>query len=135
MFSVKPSPAKTTNPGIGHASMSLIVAGIFSSAVPQHIAELRGLPLFSPGIIMEGGALDVNGAGTVLTTESCLLNPNRNPTLNQSEIGLYLKDYLGVEKIIWLGDGIVGDDTDGHVDDLARFINPTTIVTIVEEDI
>jgi agmatine deiminase len=104
-------------------------------AIPQHIAALRGLPLFSPGIIMEGGALDVNGAGTVLTTESCLLNPNRNPTLNQGEIGLYLKDYLGVDKIIWLGDGIVGDDTDGHVDDLARFINPTTIVTIVEEDI
>ena len=104
-------------------------------AIPQHIAELRGLPLFSPGIIMEGGALDVNGAGTLLTTESCLLNPNRNPTLSQSQISLYLKDYLGVEKIIWLGDGIVGDDTDGHVDDLARFINPTTIVTIVEEDI
>ena len=104
-------------------------------AIPQHIAELRGLPLFSPGIIMEGGAIDVNGAGTLLTTESCLLNPNRNPTLSQSQISLYLKDYLGVEKIIWLGEGIVGDDTDGHVDDLARFINPTTIVTIVEEDI
>ena len=74
-------------------------------AVPQHVAKLRGLPLFSPGIIMEGGALDVNGAGTLLTTESCLLNPNRNPTLNQGEIGLYLKDYLGVDKIIWLGEG------------------------------
>ena len=104
-------------------------------AIPQHIAQLRGLPLFSPGIIMEGGSIDVNGRGVLLTTESCLLNPNRNPMMDQTEISRCLRSYLGVEKIIWLGDGIVGDDTDGHVDDLARFINPTTIVTIVEEDI
>lgn len=104
-------------------------------AIPQHIAALRRLPLFSPGIVMEGGSVDVNGCGTLLTTEACLLNPNRNPHLNQSEIAQYLRDYFGVEKIIWLGDGIVGDDTDGHVDDLARFINPHTIVTVVEEDI
>jgi agmatine deiminase len=104
-------------------------------AVPQRIAELRGLPLFSPGIVMEGGSIDVNGKGTLLTTESCLLNPNRNPTLDQQQISQYLRDYLGVEHIIWLGDGIEGDDTDGHVDDLARFLNPTTIATVVEEDI
>ena len=104
-------------------------------AVPQHVAALRGLPLFSPGIVMEGGSVDVNGFGTMLTTESCLLNPNRNPTMDQAEITRFLKDYFGVEKIIWLGDGIVGDDTDGHVDDLARFINRTTIVTVVEENI
>ena len=103
-------------------------------AVPQHVAKLRGLPLFSPGIVMEGGSLEVNGAGTVLTTTSCLLNPNRNPQLNQSQIEEYLRDYLGAEQILWLGEGIVGDDTDGHIDDLARFIHPTTLVTVVEED-
>ena len=103
-------------------------------AVPQHVARLRGLPLFSPGIVMEGGALDVNGRGTLLTTKSCLLNPNRNPHLTQAEIERFLRDYLGVRQIVWLGDGIVGDDTDGHVDDLSRFVSPTTIVTVVEAD-
>jgi agmatine deiminase len=104
-------------------------------AIPRHIASLRGLPLFTPAMVLEGGSIDVNGRGTLLTTESCLLNPNRNPQLDQTEISRCLRDYLGIEKIIWLGDGIVGDDTDGHIDDLARFINPTTIATIVEEDI
>ncbi|MFN0066571.1 MAG: agmatine/peptidylarginine deiminase [Limisphaerales bacterium] len=103
-------------------------------AVPQHVARLRGLPLFSPGLVMEGGALDVNGRGTLLTTESCLLNPNRNPQLTKSQIERYLRDYLGVSHILWLGDGIAGDDTDGHVDDLTRFVNPTTVVTVVEDD-
>lgn len=103
-------------------------------AVPQHVARLRGLPLFSPGIVMEGGALDVNGCGTLLTTKACLLNPNRNPQLKQADIERYLRDFLGVRHIVWLGDGIAGDDTDGHVDDLSRFVNPTTIVTVVEED-
>ena len=104
-------------------------------AVPQHVAKLRALPLFSPNIVMEGGSLDVNGRGTLLTTESCLLNPNRNPALDQNQIAQALRNYLGVRHIIWLGDGIAGDDTDGHVDDLARFISPNTIVTVVEEDI
>ena len=103
-------------------------------AVPQRVAELLGLPLFSPGIVMEGGALDVNGEGTVLTTEACLLNPNRNPQLTKRQIEQYLSDYLGVTNILWLGNGILGDDTDGHVDDLARFVNPTTVVTAVEPD-
>jgi agmatine deiminase len=103
-------------------------------AVPQRIAELLGLPLFSPGIVMEGGSLDVNGKGLLLTTEACLLNPNRNPQLNKRQIENYLMDFLGVTKVLWLGDGIVGDDTDGHVDDLTRFVNPTTVVTVVEED-
>jgi agmatine deiminase len=88
-----------------------------------------------PGIVMEGGSVDVNGRGTLLTTESCLLNRNRNPQLDQHEISQYLRDYFGADKIIWLGEGIVGDDTDGHVDDLARFINPTTIAVVVEENI
>ena len=103
-------------------------------AVPQHVAKLRGLPLFSPGIVMEGGSIEVNGCGTVLTTEACLLNPNRNPHLTKPEIEQYLCDYLGATNVLWLGDGIVGDDTDGHIDDLSRFVNPTTIVTAVEAD-
>jgi agmatine deiminase len=103
-------------------------------AVPRRVAEVLGLPVFNPSIVMEGGALDVNGAGTLLTTESCLLNPNRNPHLNKEQIELHLRDYLGVTNILWLGDGIVGDDTDGHVDDLTRFVNPTTVVTAIERD-
>ena len=103
-------------------------------AVPQHVAKLRGLPLFSPGIVMEGGALEVNGRGTVLTTEACLLNPNRNPHLNRAQIEQALRDFLGVTNVLWLGDGIVGDDTDGHVDDLTRFVNAAAVVTVVEED-
>ena len=83
---------------------------------------------------MEGGALEVNGCGTVLTTAACLLNPNRNPHLGKIEIETYLRNFLGVEQVLWLGEGIVGDDTDGHIDDLTRFINPTTLVTVVEED-
>ncbi len=103
-------------------------------AVPQHVARLRGLPLFSPGIVMEGGSIEVNGRGTVLTTEACLLNPNRNPQLNKAQIEQYLRDYLGVTNVLWLGEGIVGDDTDGHIDDITRFVNSTTVVTVVEED-
>ncbi len=103
--------------------------------VPVHIHNLMpDLPLFSPGIVMEGGSIDVNGCGDLLTTTSCLLNPNRNPHLNQDQIEGYLRDYYGVENIIWLGEGIVGDDTDGHVDDLTRFVSPDTILTVVEED-
>lgn len=103
-------------------------------AVPQHVAKFRGLPLFSPGIVMEGGSIEVNGCGTLLTTEACLLNPNRNPHLNRGQIEQHLRDYFGVTNILWLGDGIAGDDTDGHIDDLARFVNPTTVVTVVEHD-
>ena len=104
-------------------------------AIPQHIARWRGLSLFSPGIVMEGGSIEVNGQGMLLTTEACLLNPNRNPQLSQREIEGYLRDYLGVTHILWLGEGITGDDTDGHIDDLARFVNPSTIVAVVEDDI
>ncbi|HAM71671.1 MAG TPA: agmatine deiminase [Verrucomicrobiales bacterium] len=104
-------------------------------AIPQRVAELRKLPLFSPAMILEGGSIEVNGTGTLMTTEACLLNPNRNPKLSQSEISQFLKDFLGISKILWLGEGIVGDDTDGHIDDLARFVSPQTIVTVVEEDI
>ena len=103
-------------------------------AVPRRIAALLGVRAFSPGIVMEGGSLDVNGKGTLLTTESCLLNPNRNPTLDRAAIEGYLRDYLGVRHVIWLGDGIAGDDTDGHVDDITRFVAPDTIVTVAEDD-
>ncbi len=103
-------------------------------AVPTRIAEEFKLPIFYPGIIMEGGAVDFNGAGCILTTEQCLLNKNRNPKLSKTEIEQYLKDCYGQSHILWLGDGIAGDDTDGHIDDLARFINERTIVVAVEED-
>jgi agmatine deiminase len=102
--------------------------------VPQHVAKLLGLRLFSPPMILEGGSIEVNGEGTLLTTEACLLNKNRNPELSREEIEGYLRDYLGVEQILWLGEGIVGDDTDGHIDDLTRFVDARTLVTIVEDD-
>ena len=103
-------------------------------AVPTRVAEELNLPVFYPGIVMEGGSVDFNGAGTVLTTEECLLNKNRNPDLSKKEIEKFLKNYYGQKHVAWLGEGIAGDDTDGHVDDLARFINPTTIVAGVEDD-
>lgn len=102
--------------------------------VPSQLESVLNVPRFAPGIVMEGGSIEVNGAGVVLTTEQCLLNPNRNPQLNRGEIEQYLKDYLGVQKVLWLGEGIVGDDTDGHIDDIARFVSPTKIVCAVEED-
>jgi agmatine deiminase len=98
------------------------------------MAEILNVPLFERGIVLEGGSIDVNGRGSLLTTEACLLNPNRNPTLSREQIEQELKDGLGVEQIIWLGDGIAGDDTDGHIDDLARFVSERTVVTVVESD-
>jgi len=102
--------------------------------VPTRLAQILNVPLFYPRMILEGGAIDVNGAGALLTTESCLLNPNRNPNLRREEIEQRLRDFLGVREILWLGDGIAGDDTDGHVDDLARFVAARTVVTVVEDD-
>ncbi len=102
--------------------------------VPQKLGRRFGFEVIEPGIVLEGGSIDVNGAGSLLTTESCLLNPNRNPTLSRAEIEDYLRTYLGVTNVLWLGDGIAGDDTDGHIDDLARFVAPDTVVTVVEDD-
>lgn len=102
--------------------------------IPTRIAAELGIPVVSPGIVLEGGSIDVNGAGSLLTTEQCLLNPNRNPGLSRAEIERSLREHLGVRKILWLGDGIEGDDTDGHVDDLTRFVDPATVVTVVEDD-
>lgn len=130
-------------------------------AVPTRVAEELGLPVFYPGIVMEGGAVDFNGAGTVLTTTSCLLNRNRNPHLRpdsarrassrsrrsasreggqgyggqaraKARIERYLRDYYGQQHVVWLGDGIEGDDTDGHIDDLARFVDARTIAIGIE---
>jgi agmatine deiminase len=102
--------------------------------VPTLIAKNYNIPVAHPGIVMEGGSVEFNGRGTLLTTHACLLNPNRNPHLNQSQIEEYLINYYGVNHILWLGDGIIGDDTDGHIDDLTRFVNGDTVVTIVEEN-
>jgi agmatine deiminase len=102
--------------------------------VPQKLSARYGFEVIEPGIVLEGGSIDVNGAGSVLTTESCLLNPNRNPTLSRADLEDYLRTYLGVTNVLWLGDGIAGDDTDGHIDDLARFVAADTIVTVVEDD-
>jgi agmatine deiminase len=101
-------------------------------AVARGMAEILGVPRFRPGIVLEGGSIEVNGGGALLTTAQCLLNPNRNPDLARSDIERNLRRALGVEQIIWLGDGIEGDDTDGHIDDLTRFVDPGTVVTVVE---
>jgi agmatine deiminase len=102
--------------------------------IPTKIGKRLGLPVLNPGIVMEGGSVDFNGKGTVLTTTACLLNKNRNPQLNQQQIEGYLQKYYGVEQVLWLGDGIIGDDTDGHIDDLTRFTNEDTVVPVVEEN-
>ncbi|MFL9485538.1 agmatine/peptidylarginine deiminase [Chitinophagaceae bacterium LWZ2-11] len=102
--------------------------------IPTLIGKELGLPVYHPGIVMEGGSVEFNGKGTLLTTTACLLNPNRNPHLNQQQIEKYLQNYYGVEQILWIGDGIVGDDTDGHIDDITRFVNEDTVVTVVEHD-
>jgi len=100
--------------------------------VPSRIAEKFRLPVFYPRMILEGGSIDVNGKGALLTTESCLLNPNRNPQLSRPEIEQRLRDYLGVDEILWLGAGIEGDDTDGHIDDLTRFVGERAVLTVIE---
>ncbi len=102
--------------------------------IPARLESVLEVPRFTPPLVLEGGGIDVNGEGVCLTTESCLLNPNRNPDCSRPEVEQYLKDFLGVDQVIWLGEGIAGGDTDGHVDELARFVNPNTIVCTLEED-
>ncbi len=96
--------------------------------VPQHIARALGVPLFDHTLVLEGGSIEVNGAGTVMTTAQCLLNPNRNPHLTQDQIVAEIHAALGTHHVIWLPGGIVGDDTDGHIDDIARFVTPDHVV-------
>ena len=103
-------------------------------AIPEKIATTLGKRIFKGGMILEGGAIEINGTGQLLTTEAVLLNPNRNPHLNRPEIEQLLRDGLGVSDILWLKQGIEGDDTDGHIDDLARFIDPTTILACSENN-
>jgi agmatine deiminase len=102
--------------------------------IPGFIAEIFGIKRISTNMVLEGGSIDVNGVGDLLATESVLLNPNRNPSLTKKEIEHHLSTYLGVENIIWLKSGLAGDDTDGHIDDLARFLNEDTVLTMVCED-
>lgn len=103
-------------------------------AVPPQMAAALGVPCFDGDLILEGGSIDVNGSGVLLTTESCLLNPNRNPGRSRAEIEARLHDYFAVRQVCWLGDGIAGDDTNGHVDDITRFVAEDTVLTMVEPD-
>ncbi len=104
-------------------------------AVPEHVATELGYQRFAPGMVLEGGSIEGNGDGLLLTTESCLLNRNRNPGWSRAAIERHLRDFLGVEKILWLNGGnLAGDDTDGHIDQLARFVTPTTVVAAAEDD-
>lgn len=102
--------------------------------IPTLIGKHFNLPVFNPGIVMEGGSVEFNGKGALLTSTACLLNPNRNPHLNQCQIEEYLRNYYGVEQILWVDEGIVGDDTDGHIDDTIRFVNEDTVLTVIEEN-
>ena len=104
------------------------------NAIPGRIAAALGQRIFKGGMILEGGAIEINGAGQLLTTEAVLLNPNRNPRLDRAAIEQLLRDGLGVREILWLQQGITGDDTDGHIDDLARFTDPQTLLASVERD-
>jgi agmatine deiminase len=102
--------------------------------VPTRIGDVLHAPVFYPGMVLEGGSIEVNGEGALLTTESCLLNKNRNPQLRRETIEKRLRDFLNVGEILWLSSGTEGDDTDGHIDNLARFVDHRTVVSVVEED-
>ncbi|HUD98703.1 MAG TPA: agmatine deiminase family protein [Bryobacteraceae bacterium] len=106
------------------------------AAIPARLAAALKLCAWEPGLVLEGGSIDVNGRGLLLTTEECLLSPMqaRNPQLTRREIETALHDYLGARRVIWLRNGIAGDDTHGHVDDLARFVNAETVVIASEPD-
>ncbi len=98
------------------------------------IAESTGLRVFETGLVLEGGSIDVNGKGTLLTTEQCLFNRNRNPSLGRAQLEARLRDNLGASSVVWLKQGIAGDDTDGHIDDIARFVGEETVLCMTEED-
>jgi agmatine deiminase len=110
--------------------------------IPGAVAAARGLRRFEVDVVLEGGSVDGNGRGSVLTTESCLLNPNRGsvpgayrgPSRTRESLEQILHDTLGATQVLWLGGGIEGDDTDGHVDDLCRFVDPSTVVAVEESD-
>jgi len=139
-------PAFLIRPGNGDGASKVVVDWEYNAwggkyppfghddVIPTLVGNALNLPVYRPGIVMEGGAVDFNGRGTVLTTTACLLNKNRNPHLNQEQIEFYLREYYGIDQVLWLGEGIVGDDTDGHIDDITRFVNEDTVVTAVEEN-
>ena len=102
--------------------------------IPTRIGEQFNYPVYHPGIVMEGGSVEFNGNGTLITSTACLLNENRNPHLNQKQIEEYLQNYYGVEQVLWVDEGIVGDDTDGHIDDTVRFVNEDSVITVIEEN-
>jgi len=102
--------------------------------IPTLVADSLGLRRFEGGMVLEGGAIEINGEGTLLTTEAVLMNPNRNPHLSRGDIEKRLRETLGVSDILWLKEGIEGDDTDGHIDDLARFTDRHTIVACRDKD-
>ncbi|MBN2612634.1 MAG: agmatine deiminase family protein [Bacteroidales bacterium] len=104
------------------------------NSITELIAKKFGLKTYNPAIVMEGGSVDFNGAGTLVTSTACLLNNNRNPRLKRRDIEYYLCEFYGVEQVLWLHDGIAGDDTDGHIDDIARFVSEDTVVAMVETD-
>ena len=104
------------------------------NAIPSRVAAALGLDVLRPGVVLECGAVDFNGLDTVLTTSSCLINTNRNPGMTKGKMEVCLKQYFGVKQVLWLPQGICGDDTDGHIDTITRFINPHTVVTMMEED-
>ncbi len=105
------------------------------NVIPGLIAKKHRLKMYRPGIVMEGGSVECNGMGTLLTTETCLLNVNRNPHLQKDKIEKYLQEFYGVEQVFWLKKGIIGDDTDGHIDNLTRFVREDTVITMVEPNI
>lgn len=102
--------------------------------IPTLIGKHFDIPVYHPGIVMEGGSVEFNGKGTLLTSTACLLNENRNPHLNQQQIEEYLHNFYGVDQVLWVDEGIIGDDTDGHIDDTVRFVNEDTVITVVEEN-
>ena len=114
-------------------------SGLYTSwnlddAVPVKVLELEGLDRYKAPIVLEGGSIHVDGQGTLITTEECLLNPNRNPTLTKEEIEQILMSYLGISKVIWLGKGVYHDETNGHVDNLCCFLEPGVVALTWTDD-
>ncbi len=107
---------------------------LIDGEIPEKVSEWKGNPIVSPDLVLEGGAIEINGQGVCITTEQCLLNGNRNPGITKEDIERFLDKYLGIEKTIWLKDGLTNDHTDGHVDELARFVTPNKIVCGFEEN-
>lgn len=107
---------------------------MLDDSVVDKLLPFLNMEIIRPGIVLEGGSIDVNGKGSLLTTKQCLLNKNRNPTLSKGQIEAKLKENLGVSNVIWLDEGVAGDDTDGHIDDIARFVGPRKVLCAMEDN-